>query len=205
MGLPLIRRGIMIRNEAELVERASQHDQAAFADLYNTYVEKIYKYVYYKVGNAADAEDLCEQVFLKAWEAIGRFKWCGYPFSSWLYKLAHNLVVDHYRTKRDPMPLNDLLYTPLEPADPENALHATVEAEEMTQALAQLTEEQRQVINLKFVEGYSNLEIAELMNKKEGAIRALQYRALRSLQCILRSEEERELEFFPRYLDATAS
>jgi RNA polymerase sigma-70 factor (ECF subfamily) len=195
----------MICNEAELVERASQHDQAAFADLYNTYVEKIYKYVYYKVGNTADAEDLCEQVFLKAWEAIGRFKWCGYPFSSWLYKLAHNLVVDHYRTKRDPMPLNDLLYTPLEPADPENALHATVEAEEMSQALAQLTEEQRHVINLKFVEGYSNIEIAELMNKKEGAIRALQYRALRSLHGILRSEEERELEFVPRYLDATAS
>jgi len=195
----------MICNEAELVERATMRDQSAFAELYNTYVDKIYKYVYYKVGNAADAEDLCEQVFLKAWEAIGRYKWCGYPFSSWLYKLAHNLVVDHYRTRRDPMPLNDLLYTPLEPADPENALHATLEAEEIRRAIAQLTGEQRQVIQLKFVEGYSNLEIAEMLNKKEGAIRALQYRALRSLQGILQSEEEREMEFVPRYLDATAS
>ncbi|MFL5734944.1 MAG: RNA polymerase sigma factor [Chloroflexia bacterium] len=195
----------MISNEAELVERASQHDQSAFAELYTTYVDKIYKYVYYKVGNPADAEDLCEQVFLKAWEAIGRYKWCGYPFSSWLYKLAHNLVVDHYRTRRDPMPLNDLLYTSLEPADPENAMHAAVEAEEIGQAVAQLTDEQRQVINLKFVEGYSNFEIAEMLNKKEGAIRALQYRALRSLQSILESEEERELEFVPRYLDAAAS
>src|SRR3954454_19095376 len=195
----------MICNEAELVERASKHDQSAFAELYNTYVDKIYKYVYYKVGNAPDAEDLCEQVFLKAWEAIGRYKWCGYPFSSWLYKLAHNLVVDHYRTRRDPMPLNDLLYTSLEPADPENAMHAAVEAEEIGQAVAQLTDEQRQVINLKFVEGYSNFEIAEMLNKKEGAIRALQYRALRSLQSILESEEERELEFVPRYLDAAAS
>jgi RNA polymerase sigma-70 factor, ECF subfamily len=195
----------MICNEAELVERASKHDQSAFAELYNTYVDRIYKYVHYKVGNAADAEDLCEQVFLKAWEAIGRYKWCGYPFSSWLYKLAHNLVVDHYRTRRDPMPLNDLLYTPLEPADPENALRTTVEAEEINQAVAQLTGEQRHVIQLKFVEGYSNFEIAEMMNKKEGAIRALQYRALRSLQGILQSEEERDLEFVPRYLDAAGA
>src|SRR5437016_12878169 len=139
----------MICNEAELTKRASSHDQTAFAELYNAYVDKIYKYIFYKVGNAPDAEDLCEQVFLKAWEAIGRYKWCGYPFSSWLYKLAHNLVVDYYRTRRDPMPLNDLLYTPLEPADPENALHATLEAEEIHHAIAQLTGEQRQGIQLK--------------------------------------------------------
>src|SRR5438270_1764769 len=145
------RRWIMICNEAELVERASMRDQSAFAELYNTYVDKIYKYVYYKVGNAADAEDLCEQVFLKAWEAIGRYKWCGYPFSSWLYKLAHNLVVDHYRTRRDPMPLNDLLFTPEEPADPENALHAAVEAAELKAAIGQLTDEQQQVVALKFI------------------------------------------------------
>src|SRR5947209_18862933 len=109
----------MICNEAELVERASQHDQPAFAELYNTYVDKIYKYVFYKVGNASDAEDLCEQVFLKAWEAIGRYRWCGYPFSSWLYKLAHNLVVDHYRGRREALPLDSTVLPPIEGSDPE--------------------------------------------------------------------------------------
>lgn len=196
----------MIRNEAELAERASAHDQDAFAELYNAYVDKIYKYIFYKVGSPSDAEDLCEQVFLKAWEAIGRYKWCGYPFSSWLYKLAHNLVVDFYRTRREPVPLNDLLYTSDEPEDPENALNATVEATELKEAIAQLTLEQQQVIALKFIEGYKNHEIAQMMNKNEGAIRALQYRALRSLQTILEAEEAKGMEFVSlAYLDAAAS
>ncbi len=196
----------MICNEVELVERASSHDQAAFAELYNAYVDKIYKYIFYKVSNAPDAEDLCEQVFLKAWEAIGRYKWCGYPFSSWLYKLAHNLVVDFYRTRRDPVPLNDLLYTSDEPADPENALNSAVEAYELKAAIGQLTGEQQQVIALKFIEGYKNIEIAQMMNKNEGAIRALQYRALRSLQTIIEAEEAKDIEFAPiAYLDAAVS
>lgn len=186
----------MIANEAELAQRASQHDPAAFAQLYNAYVDKIYKYIYYKVGNTPDAEDLCEQVFLKAWEAIGRYTWCGYPFSSWLYKLAHNLVVDHYRTKREILPLNDILSTADEPiVDPEIALNLSLAAEELSDAMAQLTQEQRQVIALKFIEGYDVAEIAQMLNKKEGAIRALQYRALRSLQGILEAEEARRLEF----------
>jgi RNA polymerase sigma-70 factor, ECF subfamily len=192
----------MISNEAELAERASMHDQAAFAELYSTYVDKIYKYLFYKVGNATEAEDLCEQVFLKAWEAIGRYRWCGYPFSSWLYKLAHNLVVDHYRTRRDSMPLNDVVLTPEEGIDPEQALHVAVETAELKAAISQLTSEQKQVIALKFIEGYKNNEIAEMMNKKEGAIRALQYRALRSLQAILEAEDAKELEFAFSYFDA---
>lgn len=186
----------MISNEAELAQRASQHDPAAFAQLYNAYVDKIYKYIYYKVGNTPDAEDLCEQVFLKAWEAIGRYTWCGYPFSSWLYKLAHNLVVDHYRSKREALPLNDILSTADEPIiDPEAALNLSLDAAELSDAMAQLTQEQRQVIALKFIEGYDNAEIAQMLNKKEGAIRALQYRALRSLQGILEAEEAKRLEF----------
>ena len=195
----------MLRNEADLAQRASQRDQAAFAELYNAYVDKIYKYIYYKVGNAPDAEDLCEQVFLKAWEAIGRYTWCGYPFSSWLYKLAHNLVVDHYRMRRDALPLNDVLATSDEPVDPESLMRQTLDAYELREAILQLTPEQRQVIALKFIEGYDNAEIAQMMNKKEGAIRALQYRALRSLQAILEAEEAKQLEFALGLMDAPAS
>ena len=195
----------MLCNEAELAQRASKHDQAAFAELYNAYVEKIYKYIYYKVGNAPDAEDLCEQVFLKAWEAIGRYTWCGYPFSSWLYKLAHNVVVDHYRTRREAVPLDTAFATSDEPVDPDTSLQQMVEAAELRDAINQLTAEQRQVIALKFIEGYENTEIAQMMNKKEGAIRALQYRALRSLQGILEAEEAKMLEFALGLMDARAS
>src|SRR3954462_11237005 len=108
----------MLNNEAELAQRAAQHDQEAFAQLYNAYVEKIYKYIYYKVGNPCEAEDLCEQVFLKAWEAIGRYTWYGYPFSSWLYRLAHNLVVHQYRTRRENPPLGHALPNRHTTADP---------------------------------------------------------------------------------------
>lgn len=184
----------MICNEAELARRASRHDPKAFAELYNAYVEKIYKYIYYKVGNTQDAEDLCEHVFMKAWEAIGHYTWNGYPFSSWLYKLAHNLVVDYYRTRRDTTPLNTIIATPSEPADPHNAFHQTLDADELLGAMVKLTAEQRQVIALKFIEGYENAEIAVMMDRKESAIRALQYRALHSLQNILAAQDERKLE-----------
>ena len=187
----------MISNEAELAQRASQRDPDAFATLYTAYVEKIYKYIYYKVGNPSEAEDLCEQVFLKAWEAIGRYTWYGYPFSSWLYRLAHNLVVDHYRTQREILPLNDTMLIREEPIDPEVALARSLGANDLRRAILRLTPEQRQVICLKFIEGYSNSEIATLMQKKEGAIRALQYRALRSLQAILEAEEEQERNWRP--------
>jgi len=189
----------MLANEAELAQRASQRDPDAFAELYHAYVEKIYKYIYYKVGNPCEAEDLCDQVFLKAWEAIGRYTWYGYPFSSWLYRLAHNLVVDHYRTRREILPLDDALLIREEPVDPEAALASSVASSELRQAIQQLTREQRQVICLKFISGYANSEIAATMGKKEGAIRALQYRALRSLQAILEAEERktREFDFLP--------
>jgi RNA polymerase sigma-70 factor, ECF subfamily len=193
----------MICNEAALVERATAHDQTAFAELYNAYVDKIYKYIYYKVGDASEAEDLCEQVFLKAWMAIGRYKWSGHPFSSWLYKLAHNLIVDHYRNRRDPVPLSNLLFTPAETSGPESSLYADAEIAELKAAIRRLTHDQQQVVALRFIEGYSNAEIAQMMNKKEGAIRALQYRALRSLQALLQAEQSKEVEFARmQYFDA---
>lgn len=183
--------------EAELVQSAIKRDEAAFAELYNTYVEKIYRYIYYKVGDASEAEDLCGQVFLKAWEAIERYTWTGYPFSSWLYRLAHNLVVDHYRTHRESLPLDDAILVREEPVDPEVALLNSLKTEELRQAISQLTGEQRQVIHFKFIEGYDNSEIAVMMNKKEGAIRALQYRALHSLQQIMEQQEQQAAAFVP--------
>ena len=90
-------------------------------------------------SDPAEAEDLCEQVFLKAWEAIGRYTWYGYPFSSWLYRLAHNLVVDHYRTRREILPLNDTLIIREEPIDPEVALARSLGSDDLRRAILRLT------------------------------------------------------------------
>ena len=108
-------------------------------------------------------------------------------------------MVDHYRTRREILPLDDALLIREEPVDPEAALASSVASSELRQAIQQLTREQRQVICLKFISGYANSEIAATMGKKEGAIRALQYRALRSLQAILEAEERktREFDFLP--------
>ncbi len=193
---------MVVSDEAAVVQRATKRDEQAFAELYNTYVDRIYRYIYYKVSEPAEAEDLCGQVFLKAWEAIDRYTWTGYPFSSWLYRLAHNLVVDHYRTRRENLPLDDALITHEGPIDPEVALAHSLQAEELRRAIKQLTGEQQQVVYLKFIEGYDNAEIANAMNKKEGAIRALQYRALHSLQQIITAEEQRAASFVPAFAAA---
>jgi RNA polymerase sigma-70 factor (ECF subfamily) len=90
-----------IEREKRLALRAAQRDSEAFAALYDAYVDKIYKYVFYKVGGQAEAEDLTAQVFLRAWEAIGEYEWREYPFSAWLFRIAHNLIVDHHRARRE--------------------------------------------------------------------------------------------------------
>ena len=181
----------MICNEAELAQRASMHDQAAFAELYNAYVEKIYKYIYYKVSNPSDAEDLCEQVFLKAWEAIGRYRWQGRPFLAWLYRLAHNAHIDHVRSQRPTTSLTDD-QRPLELASHSASIELgrALDAEVIAGALAQLTLEQQQVIVMKFIEGLDNEQIAHAMDKREGAIRALQMRALMSMRRVLERQGE---------------
>lgn len=172
-----------------LVERAVRRDAEAFGALYDAYLDPIYRYLYYRLGNQSETEDLCEQVFLKAWQAIGRFRWQGKPFSAWLFRLAHNALVDHLRTRKPTLPLDEVH------ADSASADHdwvsARLEAEELAAALARLTEEQRQVILLRFVSGLENAEIAEVMGKREGAVRALQLRGLQALRRILGEERSR--------------
>lgn len=178
----------MSPNESQLVRRAVQRDHDAFTQLYDAYATKIYRYIYCRVGSRAETEDLCGQVFLRAWEAIERYTWRGYPFSSWLYRVAHNLVVDHYRGKQDCTSLDHTAAVEETGPDADVILQRALVSEDLRRAIRQLTEEQQQVIILKFVGGYSNEEVARMLRKKNGAIRALQYRALRSLQQILEVE-----------------
>ncbi len=170
----------------DLVNRAIARDAAAFGELYDRFLERVYRYLYFRLGHQAEAEDLTEQVFLKAWEAMGRFRWQGRPFLAWLYRLAHNALIDHLRSKRPTASLND----PDRPLDVVSDAAAVelaqqLDANVLAAAIQELTPEQQQVIVLKFIDGMENVHIAQVMDKREGAIRALQLRALLALRRVL--------------------
>jgi RNA polymerase sigma-70 factor (ECF subfamily) len=175
-----------------LVDRAvASHDAAAFGELYDRFIDRVYRYLYFRTGRHAEAEDLTEQVFLKAWEAIGRYRWQGRPFLAWLYRLAHNVHIDHVRSTRPTTSLTTehrTLEVPSTSAMTEMA--RTLDAEVLATALSQLTLEQQQVIVMKFIEGLDNEQIAQSMDRREGAIRALQMRALMSLRRVLEKQGE---------------
>jgi RNA polymerase sigma-70 factor, ECF subfamily len=166
-------------------------DPNAFGELYDRFVERVYRYLYFRSGSHPEAEDLTEQVFLKAWEAIGRYRWQGRPFLAWLYRLAHNTHIDHVRTHKPTLSLNNDEH-PVELASAAAAveLRRTLDADLLARALAQLTLDQQHVIVMKFMDGLDNEQIAQTLNKREGAIRALQMRALMSLRRVLESEGE---------------
>ncbi len=178
----------MGNTEKQLAERAAKRDQQAFGKLYDLYVDKIYKYIYYKSGRTDEAEDLTAQVFLKAWEAIDHYKWEGYPFSTWLYRIAHNMMIDYYRTHRETFPL-DTARAKESNLDPFQAAERTLTSEQIRGALKHLTHDQQRVIILRFLEGYSTGEVAAMMDKDPDAIRALQHRALRALQPWMNEEK----------------
>ncbi len=176
----------MSDDERSLAQRAIARDSAAFALLYDRYVDKIYRYIFYKVGASAEAEDLTAQVFLKAWESIGSYHWTERPFAAWLYRIAHNLVVDHFRTRHVAAPIDDLSLE--DDAAVEDIVQQQLTNEMLRKTIARLTDDQQQVIILRFLEGYSTPEVARLIDKDEGAVRALQHRALDALQRMLRKE-----------------
>ncbi len=176
--------------ERGLVLRAARQDPAAFAQLYDHFVEKIFKYIYYKVGSKSDAEDLTAQVFLKAWEAIGHYRLTERPFSAWLYRIAHNLVVDYFRMRRESVPIDELLRIDDDDADLDDLTQRHLTAETLQRAIRRLTTEQQQVIILRFLEGYGTEEVAKIMGKGQGAVRTLQHRALAGLARIFRRGSE---------------
>lgn len=172
--------------EKALVHRAIKRDRAAFTQLYDRFVDKIYKYIYYKVGSKTEAEDLTGQVFLKAWEAIGSYQWTERPFAAWLYRIAHNLVVDYFRTKRDASSLDDITGLEHPGTDLDDIIQHHLTAETLRHALKRLTRDQQQVIVLRFLEGYNTAEVAQIMGKQPGAVRTLQHRALAGLNNVFR-------------------
>ena len=178
----------------QLVDQAAAGDRAAFGALYERYVDAIYRYFYYRTGQPAEAEDLSEQVFLRAWQTVSRFRWQGRPFLAWLYRVAHNLHVNHVRARRLDVPLDENARAHQTIADPRAArqLAQTIDADLLMRGIRQLTTEQQEVILLRFGEGLETAQIAKVLDKQEGAVRALQMRAIQRLRQVLAFEHQGE-------------
>ena len=171
-----------LTNERQLVLQAQAGNSEAFGQLYDAYMERIYRFVYFRVEDQQTAEDITSQVFLKAWSNLDRFQFSRTPYLAWLYTIAHNAVIDHYRTRKVTTALDDVqLSQPDHSELVENEIDLTVEMKSVKTALQSLTDDQQKVLTLKFIEGMSNNEIARHLGKREGAIRALQMRGLQAL------------------------
>jgi RNA polymerase sigma-70 factor (ECF subfamily) len=170
-------------NVRRLVERAQQGDRDALEELYLIHFDRIYGYLHMSVGNRHDAEDLTTQTFVKMLESIGRFKWQSAPFSAWLFRIAHNLAMDHFRARRRWVPEEEVPEPQgsEEPSAEAMAMHS-IGRQSMMKLIETLSPEQQQVLTLKFVFNFPNADVATILGKTEGAIKSLQHRALASLQ-----------------------
>ena len=167
----------------KLVDRAQQGDRAALEELYLIHFDRIYSYLHMTVGNRHDAEDLTTQTFLKMLESINKFRWQSAPFSAWLFRIAHNLSMDHFRSRRRWQPEEDVP-EPHGSEEPSAELEAmqSIGRQSMLELIDKLSPEQQQVLTLKFVFNFPNGDVARILDKTEGAIKSLQHRALASLQ-----------------------
>jgi RNA polymerase sigma-70 factor (ECF subfamily) len=172
-------------NDEELIHRAQKGDYKSLETLHDRYRLSIYAYFYYRVEEVATAEDLTSEVFVRIVEKINAYEHRGRPFLAWLYAIANNLRVDHYRqTGRQPLSqLNDIIHA--EQKSPHSSTELRLWEECLKKALQKLTEDQRLVVIGKFIEERSNEEMAALLQKPEGAIKSLQHRALSALRKVI--------------------
>jgi RNA polymerase sigma-70 factor, ECF subfamily len=183
-------RSLLLQDEEGLVRRAQQLDAQAFAQLYEAYFDKIYRYIVLRVGYETEAEDLTQQVFMKVLHSISSYKPKGVPFSSWLYRIAHNQVVDDLR-QRSKKATVDIEGLPLvyQGEDPQHRMENLMDIEQLKKATKQLTPAQQEVLSLRFAGELSIAECAGIMGKSEGAIKALQHAAVQSLRKVLAGNE----------------
>jgi RNA polymerase sigma-70 factor (ECF subfamily) len=179
-----------VQDEENLVRRAQKHDQEAFAQLYEEHFDKIYRYVILRIGNETEAEDMTQQVFLNALQSISSFKWKGIPFSAWLFRIAHNQVVDYLRRKkRTAVPLDESLVSSGD--NPQLVAEHKLDIGQLLSATKQLTDAQREVISLRFASELSIAQVAKVMGKSQGAVKALQHSAIVALRkALLVTENE---------------
>lgn len=175
--------GEPVENEAALVERA-RTEPDAFGQIYELYVDRVYSYIYNRVGNVQDTEDLTARTFYRALEKLDTYEDRGLPFSAWLFRIAHNLVANWHRdhSRRHVFSLERFWWRSSDDARPEQTVEAEVERTELWDAINRLPEERRNLLLYKLNTTLSNLEIGELMNKSESAIKSLYFRTLAALR-----------------------
>lgn len=172
--------------EENLARCLKEGDPDAWAEIYEECFPRIYRYIALRVRNRAEAEDLAEQVFLNALDSISSFKWRGVPVAAWLFRIAHNQVIDYQRKvakSKTPLPLDESLLK--DDIDPEEVAARNLDINRVVQAMGQLTKAQRDVIELRFVGELTTAEVAKILGKSEGAVKVLQHNALASLRRIL--------------------
>lgn len=182
----------MSDDESCLIQLARQGDTAACATLYDRHYDAVYRYCYYHVGDAPLAQDLAGEVFVRMVENLDTFDMRGRPLLAWLYAIARNLIADTYRKRGQApqLPLNEAQVAGED--TPAQQVEQRLLAEDLVVALRRLTEEQRQVILLKFVLDHDNAEVARMLGKSQGAIKSLQHRALAALRRVLEQGHDHE-------------
>jgi len=174
------------KKERALIRSSMDGDSEAFEALYLHYMDRIYRYIFFRVGDEGQAEDMTEEVFVRAWEALPKYRLGESRFTSWLYTIAHNLLVDHYR-RRNPTSISteDLDHF-ADPKDlPERVVSRKQEFEVLAKSIMKLDDLEQQVLLLRFVEGLSHREIADIIGTSQTASRVIQHRALKALRALL--------------------
>ena len=174
----------------DLVARAQAGDAEAFGSLYDRYVDVVYRYVYYRVSNQSLTEDMVSETFLRALRRITSFTWQGRDFGAWLITIARNLIADHYKSSRYKLEVAtaDMVDADRATEGPENEVLDSITNMTLLEAVKMLGAEQQECIVLRFLQGFSVSETALAMGKNDGAIKALQYRAVQSLKRLLPAE-----------------
>lgn len=172
----------------DIIERARGGDLGAFSELYDLHAPSVYRYLLYRVREPSDAEDITSEVFTRAFAHIGGYRWQGKSFLAWLYTIARNALTDRHRRERPTVDLDDAYGLAEDgPTAHDRAVHGE-EVAALRGAVRHLTDEQQEVLVLRFVQNRSSREVASILGKNEGAIRALQFRALGRLRKLLRDE-----------------
>jgi RNA polymerase sigma-70 factor, ECF subfamily len=165
-----------------LVAEARAGDTWAFGMIFDHYHDSIYRFIASRVHRPSDAEDLTQHVFVKALEALPRYEARGIPFGGWLFRLARNAVIDHVRTRHEHAELDAVVEWAHGDAGPDEIAVVRQELDAIGAALATLTDDQREAIELRFFAGLSAREAAEAMGRQEGTVRGLQFRAIAALR-----------------------
>jgi RNA polymerase sigma-70 factor (ECF subfamily) len=180
----------MLEGEKTYIKKAKRGNKEAFGFLYNHYLPQIYRFILFKINNQKEAEDLTHGVFLSAWQNVRNYEYEGFPFSSWLYQIAKNAVIDFYRTSKKNISVEDIDENALKiDAEDPVKIDASLEIEKLKKNISLLKSDYQDIIIMRFIEDMTHEEIANILNKSEGAIRLLQHRALKELKSIYYDNE----------------